>query len=562
VISEQSRPQTDVDRIAEAHFDAEVDLSPLAATYLGIPGHDTEVDDFSPDGYAAASRLRRSTLASLEQASPVDDVDRVTLAAMRERLGLAEEIHEAGLDLATINVLASPMQEVRDVLDLMPTATSEDWARIAGRLERIPTALEQWTESLSAAAAKGEIAPLRQYDRCIDQCGDLTAPDGYFAALLSGAALEGGGALPDSVAADLRRGVETAAAGYRDLAGRLGTLREKAPQADGCGIENYRLHSRAFLGAEVDLEETYAWGQEELARITAQMQEVAEQILPGTGIEEAVAALDRDPRYRLQGTEALQEWMQHTADEAVELLGAGHFDIPDPVRTIECMIAPTQTGGIYYTGPSDDFSRPGRMWWSVPKGVTEFGTWRELTTVYHEGVPGHHLQIGQTVHRRELLNRWRRHSSFTSGHAEGWALYAEWLMAELGHMDDPGNRMGLLDGQSLRAARVVLDIGVHCGFEAPAEVGGGHWDHDKAWSFLSAHANMEEGFLRFELDRYLGWPGQAPSYKVGERLWLQLREEARRRAGAAFDLADFHRRALDLGGMGLDTLRGAVLGEI
>src|SRR5699024_6567024 len=113
-----------------------------------------------------------------------------------------------------------------------------------------------------------------------------------------------------------------------------------------------------------------------------------------------------------------------------------------------------------------------------------------------------------------------------------------------------------------RAARVVLDIGVHCGFEAPAEVGGGHWDHDKAWSFLSAHANMEEGFLRFELDRYLGWPGQAPSYKVGERLWLQLREEARRRAGAAFDLADFHRRALDLGGMGLDTLRGAVLGEI
>src|SRR5699024_6593273 len=183
------------------------DLSPLAATYLGIPGHDTEVDDFSPDGYAAASRLRRSTLASLEQASPVDDVDRVTLAAMRERLGLAEEIHEAGLDLATINVLASPMQEVRDVLDLMPTATSEDWARIAGRLERIPTALEQWTESLSAAAAKGEIAPLRQYDRCIDQCGDLTAPDGYFAALLSGAALEGGGALPDSVAADLRRGV-------------------------------------------------------------------------------------------------------------------------------------------------------------------------------------------------------------------------------------------------------------------------------------------------------------------------------------------------------------------
>ncbi len=562
VSHETPRTTTEIDDIAEAHFDAQVALSPIEATYLGIPGHDTELDDFSPDGHAAASQLRRSTLARLEGATPADEVDRVTLAAMRERLGLAEEIHEAGLDLSTINVLASPMQEARDVLDLMPTATAEDWATVAARLRAIPTALEQWTDSLSTAAAKGNIAPLRQYERCIDQCRDLTASDGYFAGLLSGAALEDGAALPDAVASDLRRGVESAASAYRDLAGRLGTLSARAPESDACGRESYRLHSRDFLGAEVDLEETYAWGQEELARITAQMEQLAEQIRPGASVAEAVAVLDADERYRLRGTEALREWMQRTADEAVELLGGTHFDIPAPVRTIECMIAPTQTGGIYYTGPSDDFSRPGRMWWSVPKGVTDFGTWRELTTVYHEGVPGHHLQIGQTVYRRTLLNRWRRLAAFTSGHGEGWALYAEWLMAELGYMDDPGNRMGLLDGQSLRAARVVLDIGVHCGFEAPAEVGGGAWTYDKAWAFLTAHANMEEGFLRFELDRYLGWPGQAPSYKVGERLWLRLREEVARREGADFDLAAFHRRALDLGGMGLDTLRAAVLGEL
>jgi len=225
------------------------------------------------------------------------------------------------------------------------------------------------------------------------------------------------------------------------------------------------------------------------------------------------------------------------------------------------MIAPTETGGIYYTGPSDDFSRPGRMWWSVPKGVNTFGTWKELTTVYHEGVPGHHLQVAQTVFRSELLNKWRRLEAWTSGHGEGWALYAERLMAELGYMDDPGNRMGWLDGQSLRAARVVIDIGVHCGFEAPAEVGGGEWTYDKAWQFLRAHANQGEAWLRFELDRYLGWPGQAPSYKIGERLWLELRDEVRRREGDAFDPKTFHRRALDIGGVGLDTLRAAVLDE-
>ena len=556
--SEPSRPQSEIDHIAEAHFRAQVELSPIEATYLGIPGHDGDLDDLSPAGFEAAAQLRGQTLRALDAATPVDDVDRVTVEAMRERLGLAQEIHRAGLDLQEINVIASPMQAVRDVLDLMSTATGQDWATIAIRLSKVPRALEQWTQSLALAAERGNIAPRRQYERCIEQCADLTAPDGYFAGLVGGARLAGGEPLPASVSADLERAVEAAAGAYRDLGLRLHPLRDRAPLADACGRDAYQLHSRAFLGARIDLEEAYAWGQEELARIAAEMTEVADRVRPGASTKEAIGLLDADPRYRLRGTEALREWMQKKADEAIELLQP-HLDIPEPVRTIECRIAPTETGGIYYTGPSDDFSRPGRMWWSVPKGVTEFGTWRELTTVYHEGVPGHHLQVGQTIYRKELLNSWRRLASWTSGHGEGWALYAEWLMAELGHMDDPGDRMGLLDGQSLRAARVVLDIGLHCGFEAPAEVGGGAWDYEKAWAFLSAHANMDEGFLRFELDRYLGWPGQAPSYKIGERLWLQLREETARREGDAFDLKAFHRRALDVGSVGLDTLRSAVL---
>ena len=257
------------------------------------------------------------------------------------------------------------------------------------------------------------------------------------------------------------------------------------------------------------------------------MERTAARVLPGATVAEAVEHLDHDEAYLLRGTEALREWMQERADEVIRDLADTHFDIPEPVRTIECRIAPTQTGGIYYTGPNDDFTRPGRMWWSVPKGVTEFGTWKELTTVYHEGVPGHHLQVGQTVYRHELLNRWRRMMCWVSGHGEGWALYAERLMAELGYLDDPGAYLGMLDAQSLRAARVVIDIGVHCELEAPAEVGGGGWTYEKAWDFLTRHASNDEGTLRFELDRYLGWPGQAPSYKVGERLWLQMRDEVR-----------------------------------
>jgi uncharacterized protein (DUF885 family) len=319
--------------------------------------------------------------------------------------------------------------------------------------------------------------------------------------------------------------------------------------------------SRHFLGTRVELDETYAWGQQELARIGKEMAETADRILPGASVRETIAHLDADESRRLVGTDALQRWMQRKSDAAIAALAGTHFDIPEPIRRLECRIAPTRHGGIYYTGPSEDLvTRPGRMWWSVPDGVTSFGTWRELTTVYHEGVPGHHLQIAQTAYRRDRLNRWRRMASWSSGHGEGWALYAERLMADLGFLDDPADYLGMLDGQSMRAARVVLDIGVHCGFPAPDEVGGGSWTYDKAWQFLSAHMNMAEGFRRFELDRYLGWPGQAPAYKIGERLWLQLRDDARAKQGDAFDLKAFHRNALDIGSVGLDVLRTAVLG--
>ena len=573
--AQQARPITDVDRIADDYLDAFVELSPITATYMGIKGHDQDLGDFSPAGYAAQSDLRKRTLDALAQAEAVDDIDRVTLAAMRERLGLAEETYAAGLDQMSLNVLASPLQAIRDVFDLMPTQTQADRVSVATRMTKVPAALDSYVESLRQAAGRGLVSPRRQVEACAAQCVQLTARDGYFSNLLSSNLLgsdllsspsTAAGEVGDSdlggpTADALRQAVGEASSAYARIGGfLLEELLPQAPEADACGRERYQLLSRFFLGATVDLEETYRWGQQELARITAEMTEVAGQIAPGADIQKAIAILDADPAYQLHGTEELRSWMQGKADEAISNLADSDFDIPEPVRTIECLIAPTQTGGIYYTGPSEDFSRPGRMWWSVPRGITEFGTWRELTTVYHEGVPGHHLQVAQTVFRSELLNRWRRMSAWTSGHGEGWALYAERLMASLGYLDDPGNRMGMLDGQSLRAARVVLDIGVHCGFDAPAEVGGGAWTYDKSWQFLRAHANMAEDFLRFELDRYLGWPGQAPSYKIGERLWLELRDEVAAREGDAFEIKAFHRRALDIGGVGLDTLREAILG--
>ena len=552
-----TRNHTAVDQLVEDYLDEYVALDPSFATFVGISGHDAELPDLSPDGHAARSALRLRTLAALAEATPADATDRITVAAATERLSVAEEVYQLGADESDLNIIASPVQSVRAVFDLMATATADDWCTIATRLGRIPAAIDGYIVSLRAAASRGDVSPRRQVEACIGQCDDNIGSDGFFATLVAGA-----GDVPASLRADLDRGAAAAADAYARLRAFLAAeLLPVAPTGDAVGSERYAVFSRSFLGSAIDLEETYIWGQKELARIADLMQQTASRILPGASVPEAIAYLATDPSRKLAGTDALQAWMQQKSDAAIAALADTHFDIPEPIRTLECRIAPTHTGGIYYTGPSEDFSRPGRMWWSVPKGVTEFTTWKELSVVYHEGVPGHHLQIAQTTYRRELLNRWRRMAAWISGHGEGWALYAEWLMADLGFLDDPADFLGMLDSQSLRAARVVLDIGIHCGFDAPAEVGGGAWDYDKAWRFLTAHSSKSEPQLRYELDRYLGWPGQAPAYKIGERLWLSLRDEVRRRDGDAFDLTTFHRQALDIGSVGLDVLRAAVLGS-
>ncbi|GAB3994286.1 hypothetical protein GCM10029992_08230 [Glycomyces albus] len=288
------------------------------------------------------------------------------------------------------------------------------------------------------------------------------------------------------------------------------------------------------------------------------MEATAGKIKPGATLAETVEALDADPDQNMTDKDAFRDWMQALADETVADLAGTHFDIPEQVRRIDCKIAPTEDGAIYYTGPSEDFTRPGAMWWSVPGDQTSFSKWREKSTVYHEGVPGHHLQIGQAATRSELLNRFQRNLLMSSGHAEGWALYSERLMDELGYYDDdPAGRLGMLDAQAMRAARVVVDIGLHCEFEIPADNPfgwrpGEQWDGEKMWEFMRAHIyTVEDAMLTFERNRYLGWPGQAPSYKVGERLWMQAREDYRERKGADFSLKDFHTNALNLGPMGL-----------
>lgn len=556
------RSLTDVDQIANEYFEKVLDLNPVHATELGRKGVETLYPDYSPAGEKAYARLAKKTLKKVDNVLPIDDVDLVTLDALQERLSLYRKQYKAGFGGWQLNNIASVPQEVRSVFDLMKRNTQQDWEHIIGRMHRVTEALEGYIQTLEVAREEGKVAPRRQVDIVIEQTAAYYAPGGFFDELAAEVA-EAVPALKDEAAA----GAEAAKEGYRRLNSYLvEKLQPVAPSRDAVGRKAYSLHSRSFLGTTIDLDETYAWGVKELESIIARQREVAEEIEPGASIERAKQLLDEDPARQLHGTDELKAWMQKLADAAVENLAGSHFEIGGPMRRIECCIAPTNEGGIYYTGPSPDFSRPGRMWWSVPEGEETFTTWRETSTVYHEGVPGHHLQIAIATALQGTMNSWRTNMLWVSGHGEGWALYAERLMEELGYLKDPGDRMGMLNAQRMRAARVVFDIGVHCEMPIPDEWAeqlgvepGTIWTSELGYEFLKLNLDESEGHLRFEFLRYLGWPGQAPSYKIGERLWLELRDQALRRGD---DMRAFHTRALLLGSVGLDTLRRALTDEM
>lgn len=547
------RPITKIDELANELLDITVANNPTYATYLGMPGGEGELDDLSPKALAQEYELAKSTLAKLSGMEPADEVDTVTKDALSNSLEGEIAKYESGLVFRELNNIASPAQGVRNIFDLSPTKTEQDWENIASRMRKVGESLAGYAESLRIGFESGNAPAERQLVEVINQVKQINNPQGFFHNMAKNAQIEGG--LSESLKKDLEEAAAAATAGYGKFGEFLTEMMPKATKKDAIGRELYAILSKKFLGAAVDFDETYEWGKEELARVIAEQNAVANEILPGANVAEAVAHLEKDPSTKIHGTDALKAWMQELSDKAIEDLGRTHFDIAPELRNLECMIAPTKHGGIYYTGPSDDFARPGRMWWSVPEGVETFDTWRETTTVYHEGVPGHHLQIGQSTYIKDTLNKWRRLASFTSGHGEGWALYAERLMDELGYLSTP-DRLGMLDGQRMRAARVVLDIGVH--LEKQNLEGTGVWDFDYALNFMKANVNMSPEFIRFEVTRYFGWPGQAPAYKIGQRIWEQIRDDYKARKGSEFDIKKFHSTALNLGGLGLDSLKRAM----
>jgi uncharacterized protein (DUF885 family) len=561
VTAVQPEPLAGIDEISDRFVARYAALDPVLATILGIAGDDGRLTDYSPDGCAQRAEAARAALAEIEPVEPADLRQRLAKAVFTERVGLMVELYDAGLVVGALNVIASSVQNTRQAFDLMPATSVQAWETIAARLAAVPEAVAGIQAGLAYAADAGRCPVLRQVEKVAQQCqtwADATDDGSYFHQLVRPAAEVDG--IGDTLLRELGDRATAATDAFAELAAYLRQgLAPRAPAKDAVGPDVYELCSRDFLGAKIDLIEAYEWGWAEFFRVESEMKLVADRIKPGASLAEAAMALDADERYQVAGRHEFERWLQELSDAALAQLRDVHFDIPDPLMELECKIAPPGGPvGASYTGPSEDFARPGCMWWSVPSGRERFSTWREVTAVYHEGVPGHHLQIATAVYVADTLNLFQRQFSWVSGHGEGWALYAERVMHELGYFTDDGNLLGMLEGSLFRAARVIVDIGMHLELPIPAGSGfhpGERWTPQLGLEFLLTRTISDPPHVYDEIDRYLGWPGQAPSYKLGERLWLSAREDARRRSTNGFDSKAFHTAALRMGSMGLDTLR-------
>ncbi len=552
--------------LADWYVDQLAELEPSVATMLGVRPGDDRMPDFSPETRAARAQLGREVLQQLDALQdatrPVGfaPVDQRCGALLRDRISVELEAHESGEDLRVLRNIASPIHSARSLFLLMPQSTPEDWAVISRRMAKFPASYSSLQATLDEGRRRGLTSATRQVETIIGQLEQwLEGNESWFHEFVRDG--------PDALRQDLRESADAATAAVARM--RTYLQDEYLPDAQGTpdavGRDRYLLSTRRFMGASIDPEEVYGWGCQEYQRINAEMRDLAEEIKPGSSPLEAMAWLDVHGR-RVEGVEQVRQWLQAMMDTAIRELHGRHFDIAEPIRTVEANIAPSGSAAApYYTRPTVDFSRPGRTW--LPTlGRTVFPVYDLVSTWFHEGVPGHHLQFAQWAHMSSELSIYQTTLGSSSGMTEGWALYAERLMDELGYLDAE-ERMGYLDAQMLRAIRVVIDIGMHLELGIPEDspiAPGQTWTPALAEQFLNEHSGSSPEFVASEITRYLGWPGQAISYKLGERVWLAGREEARRahtERGETFDLKAWHMQALSLGALGLDDLQ-KVLAEL
>jgi uncharacterized protein (DUF885 family) len=545
-------PDTAVNAIADRFWEGLLRESPTTATAYGDERYDDLLDDPSPAGRAAARALRERTLAEIAELAPdgLPVEERITRDMMQVVCELGIELADARMDLlAAVDQMSGPQTILPQMVQFQRADTPERLDRLVARLEAYGPFMDAYVGLLAEGRASGLTAPRIAVDRTIAQTERLLAIPADESPIVQSAQLADGDADGRAqLAAAVEAHVRPALARYLEALGgdylaaaRVDPGLWSAPNGDAL----YRLAVRSWTTLELDPAEVHQVGLDELAEIDAERRAIASAAGFGGDIDAYRRHLQADPANVAPTSDALVARAREDIERALAAAPAWFGRLPVAacdIRPVDAFMEKDAPFAYYYP-PAIDGSRPGIYYVNTydleHRYLSSLGT-----TTYHEAVPGHHFQIALEMEHPDLPAFRRLGSRLVGGaYAEGWGLYSERLADEMGLFRDEGERFGMLTAQAWRAARLIVDTGIHA------------LRRDRAWGVRTLlDAGLTETDASIETDRYITWPGQALTYKIGQREIERLRRELTARDGSAFDVRDFHDEVLGHGSLPLATL--------
>ena len=547
-------PAGRVTRLADEYVAAVFRRNPELATRRGLPGDHGRVVDNS---LAAVERWRREEDRWLSELRAVDTTglagrpEWVTFGVLRELLESSVAARVCRFELWSLNTSVAGWQaSYTSLANLQPVGTDSLRHQAVARIRALPRFLRTEQANLRQGIRLGYVAPrvvaegvLRQIDGLLASPADSSP----FAAPLQRDSTPG---FRETYLRALSEELYPAIREYREfLAGSyLPRARESiGVSANPEGRACYQAVVRQFSTLRIGPDEVARAGETELARIETEMKTLAAAKFKTTDLPGLLRRLRQDPRFTFRTRREI-------VDRSIEAIARAKAAMPRwfgrlPQADVTILEYPEfrqREGAVpSYTGPSEDGRRPGIFYITTwqPDSMSR-ATLEDIA--YHEAIPGHHLQIAIAQERRDAhpITRFFGFSGFN----EGWALYAERLADEMGLYSGDLDRLGMLSGHAWRAARLVVDAGIHAG----------GWSRQQAVDFLTAHTATAPSLVQGEVDRYISWPGQATSYMLGNLAILALRREAEARLGARFDIRRFHDRVLGSGSITLPMLRASI----
>jgi uncharacterized protein (DUF885 family) len=536
----------------------ELRTNPEWATMLGDPRYNDRLSDNSPEFFRSDIDQKQTFLTRFQGIDPAGFSRQDTLSRELMIRQLQQEIEGAAFKNweMPVNQMGGLHLELPDLVTLTPFDTVSDYDNYLARLHQIPHAFDQLIANMRQGLRDGLMPPRYLLEKVAAEADDIAGKTGEsspFAAPVK----EFPSSVPASEQKRVRDAVLTSIAdqlvpAYQRFADYVRT--EYAPHGrtePGVwslpdGAARYRFAIRRMTTTDMTPEAIHALGLKQIDEIEAEMLADAHKL----GFKDLASLNDHIKNnrgfYATSGQQVLDLYTNYARGMEAELPKLfGH--LPKSKLTVIPMEASRSKNAVPadYTDGAADGSRPGHI------NVNEYDPEHRLTLnieaiAYHEGIPGHHLQLS-LAQEMEALPEFRRHAGYTA-FVEGWALYAERLGKEVGHYQDPYSDYGRLENEMWRAIRLVIDTGVH----------EKHWSRDQMVDYFHRYTAMDEPNIQSEVDRYIAWPGQALAYKLGQLEILKLREEARQKLGDKFDLRIFHDEVLGNGALPLDVLDSEV----